>query len=87
MSSRLGHQRLRVGSIASLSSWNTGDAISLSSASYPTWSRTVIVPKSTAFTYKFIKKDSSGNVTWESGANRSYSTGTSSGYTTSDTWK
>jgi alpha-amylase len=26
-------------------------------------------------------------VTWESGSNRSYTTGTSSGYTTSDTWK
>jgi alpha-amylase len=26
-------------------------------------------------------------VTWESGSNRSYSTGTSTGYTTSDTWK
>ncbi|WP_416978702.1 carbohydrate-binding module family 20 domain-containing protein [Streptomyces sp. T028] len=76
-----------VGSIASLGSWNTADAIPLSSASYPTWSRTVIVPKSTAFEYKFIKKDSSGTVTWESGTNRSYTTGSSSGYTTSDTWK
>ncbi|MFF7471724.1 carbohydrate-binding module family 20 domain-containing protein [Streptomyces sp. NPDC008092] len=76
-----------VGSLASLGSWNTSDAIPLSSASYPTWSRLVIVPKSTAFTYKYIKKDSSGNVTWESGTNRSYTTGTSAGYTTSDTWK
>ncbi|MEV6482793.1 carbohydrate-binding module family 20 domain-containing protein [Streptomyces sp. NPDC051576] len=76
-----------VGSIASLGSWNTSDAIPLSSASYPTWSRLVIVPKSTAFTYKYIKKDSSGSVTWESGTNRSYTTGTSSGYTASDTWK
>jgi alpha-amylase len=75
------------GSIASLGSWNTSDAIPLSSESYPTWSKLVIVPKSTAFTYKYIKKDSSGNVTWESGTNRSYATGTSSGYTTSDTWK
>ncbi|WP_460064828.1 carbohydrate-binding module family 20 domain-containing protein [Streptomyces sp. YKOK-I1] len=76
-----------VGSIASLGSWNTADAIPLSSASYPTWSRTVIVPKSTAFAYKFLKKDASGTVTWESGTNRSYTTGSSSGYTTSDTWK
>ncbi|MFJ3894575.1 carbohydrate-binding module family 20 domain-containing protein [Streptomyces sp. NPDC090083] len=75
------------GSIASLGSWNTSDAIPLSSASYPTWSRLVIVPKSTAFTYKYIKKDGSGNVTWESGTNRSYTTGTGSGYTASDTWK
>ncbi|MFJ8488029.1 carbohydrate-binding module family 20 domain-containing protein [Streptomyces sp. NPDC094038] len=76
-----------VGSIASLGSWNTSDAIPLSSESYPTWRKLVIVPKSTTFTYKFIKKDSSGTVTWESGTNRSYTTGTSSGYTTSDTWK
>ncbi|MFC4498881.1 MULTISPECIES: carbohydrate-binding module family 20 domain-containing protein [Streptomyces] len=76
-----------VGSIASLGSWNPGDAIPLSSASYPTWSRTVIVPRSTAFEYKFLKKDGSGNVTWESGTNRSYTTGGSSGYSTNDTWK
>ncbi|MGW2884264.1 carbohydrate-binding module family 20 domain-containing protein [Streptomyces griseoruber] len=76
-----------VGSVASLGSWNPSDAIPLSSASYPTWSRTVIVPKSTAFEYKFIKKDGSGNVTWESGTNRSYTTGSSSGYSTNDTWK
>ncbi|MFF4254828.1 carbohydrate-binding module family 20 domain-containing protein [Streptomyces sp. NPDC001663] len=76
-----------VGSVASLGSWNTSDAIPLSSESYPTWSKLVIVPKSTAFTYKYVKKDSSGNVTWESGTNRSYTTGSSSGYSTSDTWK
>ena len=51
------------------------------------WSKLVIVPRNTAFTYKYLKKDTSGNVTWESGTNRSYSTGASSGYTTSDTWK
>jgi alpha-amylase len=76
-----------VGSIPSLGSWNPTDAIPLSSASYPTWSRLAIVPKSTSFEYKFLKKDGTGNVTWESGGNRSYVTGSSSGYTTSDTWK
>ncbi len=76
-----------VGSVASLGSWNTADAIPLSSASYPAWSRTVIVPRSTALAYKYIKKDASGNVTWESGTNRSYTTGGSSGYTVNDTWK
>ncbi|MFE8943565.1 carbohydrate-binding module family 20 domain-containing protein [Streptomyces sp. NPDC007856] len=76
-----------VGSVPSLGSWNTSDAVPLSSASYPKWSRLVIVPKSTAFEYKYLKKDGSGNVTWESGTNRSYTTGSSSGYTTNDTWK
>ncbi|NUP20018.1 MAG: alpha-amylase [Streptomyces sp.] len=76
-----------VGSIPSLGSWNTADAIPLSSAAYPTWSRSVIVPRSTAFEYKYLKKDGSGKVTWESGTNRSYTTGTSSGYTSADSWK
>ncbi|MFE4749752.1 carbohydrate-binding module family 20 domain-containing protein [Streptomyces mirabilis] len=76
-----------VGSIPSLGSWNTADAIPLSSASYPYWGRLVIVPKSTSFAYKYVKKDSSGNVTWESGSNRSYSTGSGTGYSVSDTWR
>ncbi|XES00513.1 carbohydrate-binding module family 20 domain-containing protein [Streptomyces sp. S1D4-11] len=58
----------------------------LSSASYPYWGRLVIAPKSTSFAYKYVKKDSSGNVTWESGANRAYSTGSGTGYSISDTW-
>ncbi|WP_228395892.1 carbohydrate-binding module family 20 domain-containing protein [Streptomyces sp. RB17] len=47
------------------------DAIPLSSASHPNWSRPVIVPKSTTFAYEYVKKDGSGNVTWDSGTNRS----------------
>lgn len=76
-----------VGSVASLGGWDTDDAIPLSSANYPTWSRLVIVPNSSSFEYKYIKKDTNGNVTWESGSNRAYTTGSSAGYTTSDTWK
>ncbi|MFK0173117.1 carbohydrate-binding module family 20 domain-containing protein [Streptomyces sp. NPDC090306] len=76
-----------VGSTASLGSWNTADAIPLSSAASPHWSRLVIVPRSTAFQYKFLKKDTAGNVTWESGTNRSFTTGTSSGYTAGGAWQ
>ncbi|MCX3062004.1 carbohydrate-binding module family 20 domain-containing protein [Streptomyces beihaiensis] len=76
-----------VGSIPSLGSWNTDDAIALSSAAYPSWGGTAIVSKSTSFEYKYIKKDASGNVTWESGSNRSYTTGTNAAYSTSDTWQ
>ncbi|MFD7939568.1 carbohydrate-binding module family 20 domain-containing protein [Streptomyces sp. NPDC054950] len=36
---------------------------------------------------KYVKKDSAGNVTWESGTNRAYTRGSSAGYSTSDTWK
>ncbi|MGW0824643.1 carbohydrate-binding module family 20 domain-containing protein [Streptomyces sp. NPDC002845] len=76
-----------VGSIPSLGSWNTADAIPLSSASYPTWSKPVIVPQGTTFEFKYIKKDGSGDVRWESGTNRSYTTGSSTGYTTNGTWQ
>ncbi|MFC4069261.1 carbohydrate-binding module family 20 domain-containing protein [Actinoplanes subglobosus] len=76
-----------VGSIDALGAWNTTNAIPLSSANYPTWSKPVVVPQSTTFSYKYIKKDASGNVTWESGSNRSYTTGTAATYTVSDTWK
>ena len=63
-----------VGSIAALGSWNTGSAILLSSDNYPTWRVAVSLPGSTSFEYKYIKKDGSGNVIWESGANRTYTT-------------
>ncbi len=62
-----------VGSIPALGNWNTASAILLSSAAYPTWRGTVNIPPSTSFEYKFIKKDGT-NVTWETGANRAYTT-------------
>lgn len=63
-----------VGSIAALGTWNTGSAIALSSAAYPVWTVTVTLPPNTAFQYKYIKKDGSGNVIWESDPNRSHTT-------------
>jgi alpha-amylase len=76
-----------VGDIAGLGSWNPANAIALSSAGYPVWSVKLTLPKSKSFEYKYIKKDADGTVTWESGSNRSYSTGTSSSYILNDTWK
>jgi chitodextrinase len=76
-----------VGSIAALGSWNTGAAIALSSANYPTWSVAVSLPGSTYFEYKYIKKDGSGNVIWESGSNRTYTTPASGTATLNDTWR
>ncbi|MEV6306517.1 carbohydrate-binding module family 20 domain-containing protein [Actinoplanes sp. NPDC051861] len=76
-----------VGSLDTLGAWNPANAIPLSATAYPTWSRSVIAPKSTTFQYKYIKKDASGTVTWESGSNRSYTTGTATTYTVTDTWK
>ncbi|QRN94206.1 alpha-amylase [Archangium violaceum] len=76
-----------VGSIAALGAWNTASAIQLSPANYPTWSVTLSLPGSTAFEYKYIKKDGSGNVTWESGTNRSATTPATGTATLNDTWK
>jgi alpha-amylase len=76
-----------VGSIAALGAWDPAAAIPLSAANYPTWSRQVIVPQSTSFEYKYLKKDAAGTVTWESGSNRTYTTGNAAAYTTGDTWK
>ena len=59
-----------VGDNAALRNWNTADAISLSPAGYPVWTVEIAMPAGTAFQYKYIRKDGSGNVTWESGANR-----------------
>jgi len=76
-----------VGNIAALGGWNTGSAILLSSAGYPIWSKTVTLPANTAVEYKYIKKDGSGNVIWESGANRVFTTPASGSLTRNDTWK
>ncbi|MEV6925082.1 carbohydrate-binding module family 20 domain-containing protein [Dactylosporangium sp. NPDC051485] len=75
-----------VGSIPALGSWNTGSAIALSPANYPIWSATLTLPANTSVEYKFIKKNPDGSVIWESGANRTLSTGTSA-QTVNATWK
>ncbi|GAA5529106.1 carbohydrate-binding module family 20 domain-containing protein [Herpetosiphon gulosus] len=76
-----------IGNVAALGSWNTANAVLLSSASYPVWSKTINLPASTAIEYKYIKKDGSGNVTWESGTNRTFTTPGSGTVTRNDTWK
>ncbi|KAF2645851.1 hypothetical protein P280DRAFT_465595 [Massarina eburnea CBS 473.64] len=64
------------GSISQLGSWDAGSAVVLSASQYtssnPLWTGTVDLPTGTSFEYKFIKVDSSGSVTWESGSNRKY---------------
>jgi alpha-amylase len=83
----LGQNVYLVGSIPALGNWNTGNALPLSSAGYPTWTVTVALPPSTSFEYKYIVKDGAGNVTWESGANRTYTTPPSGAATINDTWR
>ncbi len=76
-----------VGNVAALGSWNAGSAILLSSAGYPIWSKTIALPANTAIEYKYIKKDGAGNVVWESGTNRAFTTPSSGTVTRNDTWK
>ncbi|EUC36466.1 carbohydrate-binding module family 20 protein [Bipolaris zeicola 26-R-13] len=64
------------GSISQLGSWNTANAPALSAAQYtsanPLWTTTINLPAGTSFEYKYIKVESSGAVTYESGANRQF---------------
>ncbi|KAG8902233.1 hypothetical protein FRB99_004719 [Tulasnella sp. 403] len=76
-----------VGSLSQLGSWNPNSAIPLSSASYPVWAATVSLPPKTTFQYKYIRKSSSGAITWESDPNRSYMTPASGSGSTSDSWR
>ena len=64
------------GSISQLGSWDTSKAPALSASQYtssnPLWSTKLNLPAGTSFEYKFIRVESSGAVTYESGANRQY---------------
>lgn len=61
------------GNIASLGSWNTANAISLSANQYtssnPLWSVTIELAAGQTIEYKFINVASDGTVTWESDPN------------------
>lgn len=65
-----------VGSISQLGSWDTAKAPALSASQYtssnPLWTTTLNLPAGTSFEYKFIKVESNGAVTYESGSNRQY---------------
>lgn len=68
-----------VGSIPELGSWDTNKCTeALMCPNYPEWYLPVSVPANTTFQFKFIKKDSSGNVTWESSNNRTVTSPSSS---------
>lgn len=63
-----------VGSLPALASWAPASALPLTLVSGSLWRAQITLPASTSLEYKFIKKDASGNVVWESGANRSLTT-------------
>ncbi|MEU2158632.1 carbohydrate-binding module family 20 domain-containing protein [Streptomyces sp. NPDC019396] len=70
-----------------LGNWNTGAALKLDPASYPVWKLDVGLPAGTAFAYKYIRKDATGTVVWESGANRTATVPASGTVTLNDTWR
>ena len=76
-----------VGNQPALGNWSTGAAVPLSSATYPTWRATVTMPPGTRFEYKYIRKDSTGTVTWESGANRVATVPSTGRVALNDTWR
>ena len=76
-----------VGDLAALGAWDPTRALALSAASYPTWKLTVALPAGTAFQYKYVRKDASGTVTWESGVNRTATVPSSGTLTLADTWR
>lgn len=68
-----------VGSLPELGSWDPAKAPeAMLNPNYPEWFLPVAVPKATQFEFKFIKKDGSGNVTWEGGSNRVFTSPSSS---------
>lgn len=75
------------GDRAELGSWNTASALKLDPAAYPVWKLDVTLPPGTVFAYKYVRKDAAGNVTWESGANRSATVPANGKVTLTDTWR
>ncbi|KAG8711782.1 hypothetical protein FRC08_015463 [Ceratobasidium sp. 394] len=76
-----------VGDIPALGSWAPASSLAMSSASYPVWTVNVSMTAGTAFSYKYIKKTSSGTVVWESDPNRSATAPPSGTLTLNDTWR
>lgn len=83
----LGQNIYVVGDNSTLGNWNTGSALLLSSASYPVWKLDVTMAAGTSFQYKYIRKDGAGNVTWESGANRTATVPATGKTVLNDTWR
>jgi alpha-amylase len=75
-----------LGNQSALSNWDTSGGVALSAATYPVWRGSVSLPANTAVEYKYVKKEGS-TVTWESGGNRTFNTGSACTLTLTDTWK
>ncbi|OKK19313.1 glycosidase [Streptomyces sp. CB00455] len=75
------------GDRAELGNWNPAGALKLDPAAYPVWKLDVSLPAGTAFAYKYVRKDAAGNVTWESGPDRTATVPANGKVTPADTWR
>ncbi|MFF8605021.1 carbohydrate-binding module family 20 domain-containing protein [Streptomyces sp. NPDC015346] len=75
------------GNQAALGNWNPASAPKLDPAAYPVWKLDVSLPAGTTFEYKYLRKDAAGNVTWESGANRTATVPASGQIVLNDTFR
>ncbi|MGN9793331.1 carbohydrate-binding module family 20 domain-containing protein [Streptomyces sp. OZ13] len=75
------------GNQPALGNWNPAGAVKLDPAAYPVWKADVNLAAGTPFEYKYIRKDGAGNVTWESGVNRTATVPSSGKVTLNDTWR
>ncbi|MFE0593156.1 carbohydrate-binding module family 20 domain-containing protein [Micromonospora echinospora] len=75
-----------VGSVPALGSWAPASAVELT-AQGGVFRGVVQLPKSSTVEYKFVKKTTSGTVTWESGANRTLTTPAVGSVTVTETFR
>ncbi|MER0445256.1 carbohydrate-binding module family 20 domain-containing protein [Streptomyces sp. Edi4] len=75
------------GDQGALGNWNPAAALKLDPAGYPVWKLDVALPAGTSFAYKYVREDASGQVTWESGANRTATVPADGKVTLNDTWR
>ncbi|MGW0604861.1 carbohydrate-binding module family 20 domain-containing protein [Streptomyces sp. NPDC002640] len=75
------------GDCAQLGGWDTAKAPKLDPAAYPVWSLDVTLPAGTTCAYKYVRKNASGSVTWESGSNRTLTVPATGRVTLNDTWR
>ncbi|KAH9058949.1 glycoside hydrolase [Lactarius deliciosus] len=76
-----------LGSVPQLGNWDPSNAIPLDPTNYPVWAATAYLPPNTAFQYKFIRKESNGNVVWESDPNRQDTTPASGTQSVVTSWR
>ncbi|MDP9794133.1 alpha-amylase [Catenuloplanes nepalensis] len=70
-----------------LGGWDPAAAPLLSAATYPIWRLTITLPAGTTVSYKYVRKDANGAVTWESGGNRTVTAPAGGQAAVNDTWR